>query len=227
MKSTAWALALCSAVAMAEPAGRSSTHVLLGGAHGQFHARSGELTGPPGTTPPGVTASMPDASTVMLQFRHRLEDGWWIQGLIGYPTRVDIVAGGTAEALGRVASARAWFPAVSAAYRWETSAGWNPFVAVGMHRSWFTSTKVEGVYSAAVSGTQSRAKLRPSFGPVLQLGVDLKVGERWVFDVSYLKYRIRSDATITTETPGAGEITRTIQLSTNPDILAVSMGYSF
>ena len=46
-------------------------------------------------------------------------------------------------------------------------------------------------------------------------------------DASYSRYGISTTATITTATPGAGDITRVIDLKADPGVVGLMLGYKF
>ena len=49
----------------------------------------------------------------------------------------------------------------------------------------------------------------------------------WVVDAAYSHYGIKTTATITTVTPGVGDIAREIDVQSNPDVFSLTVGYRF
>jgi outer membrane protein len=192
-----------------------------------FNADSGELTGPTGTTPPGVTAGVKDTRTMALIYQRRMSGPWSLLLQAGTPPIVKFDGAGTAAALGRVGAARAWFPAVLAAYSIGGLAGFEPYVAAGLNYTWFTDRHVTAAYTAAFGGTASTAKLKDSLGPVVKVGVEVPLARSWVLDLAYARYWIKTTATLATDTPGVGLIERRIDIKANPDVFALTVGYRF
>lgn len=199
----------------------------IGLAHAAFHARSGELQGAPGTTPPGVTASVDSVNTAVVELKYTFAANWSADLGFGYPPRVDLIAGGTAAGLGKVAEAKAWFPHVTVSYHLPTETAVTPYLGAGVHRTWFSGVRTTPAYDGAVLGTATDAKVKSDVGPVLRLGAEVALPGGWVADVLYLKYWIKSQAVLTTQTPGAGGIERRLDLRAKPDIFAVLIGRRF
>ena len=82
-------------------------------------------------------------------------------------------------------------------------------------------------YSEAFGGTSSTAQMKNSLGPVVKLGVEVPVARSWVLDLAYMRYWIKTTATIATDTPGVGVIERRIEVKGNPDVIALTVGYRF
>jgi outer membrane protein len=69
--------------------------------------------------------------------------------------------------------------------------------------------------------------MESSWGHVLKVGMAFPLGRNWVIDGAYCRYGIRTTATITTATPGVGDIARTLDLRSDPDVVALMLGYRF
>lgn len=215
--------AALAAAAFAAPA----AGLKVGYAHIGFNTRSGELAGPPGTTPPGVQAAIEDTRTLALVLDVPLSEQWGVVLQMGTPPIVHFNGAGAGAALGEVGSARAWFPALLA--RWQP-APWGPlqpYVAAGFNHTFFTDTRITPAYSAAFGGSESRSTLKSSQGPVVKLGAEWRLDERWGLDLAYARYGIRTTATITTPTPGLGDVARTVDVKADPDVFSVMLGYRF
>lgn len=220
----ATALACVSAGAHAE--GPENT-MKVGYAHIGFNTTSGDLAGPAGTTPPGVQADLNDARTLALIYERRLSGPWSFVLQAGTPPVVKIVGAGNGAALGQVGTTRSWFPAVLAQYAFDGPWGTRPYLGAGVNYTFYTEGRVSPAYTAAFGGTSSSAKLKSSWGPVWKFGVELPLGRDWVVDAAYSRYGIRTTATITTATPGFGDIARTIDVRSDPDVIGLLLGYRF
>lgn len=198
-----------------------------GYARAHYNVNSGELSGPAGTTPLGVTASVDDVTVLGFEATVRLGDGWAATLAGGSPPIVHFRAQGTGTALGRVGSARAWFPAVLFSYTFNRSGTIRPYLAAGVNYTTFSSVKVEDGYTAAFQGTSSVARPKSSLGPVIKLGIEVPLSDRTMLIAGYSRYGIKTTNEITTETPGVGPITRTITMRADPGVGSLLVGYRF
>lgn len=216
---------LCGAACTATAA--SGPGLKLGYAHIGFNTQSGELSGPAGTTPPGVQAEVKDSRTLGLVADMPLNAQWGVVLQLGTPPVVRFNGAGAGAALGEVGSARAWFPAVLA--RWQP-APWGrfaPYAAIGLNHSFFSDERVTEAYTAAFGGSASSSRLKSSQGLVVKLGAEWQLDEHWGIDLAYARYGIRTTATITTTTPGLGDVVRTVDVKADPDVLSLMLGYRF
>lgn len=225
LKRAAWAaLGLaCALDAAAEPMLRLKT----GPALLDFRTQSDDLTGPPGSTPPGVKADTRDTRTLGLVAEHDLDDRWSAVLQLGVPPRVRFDGAGAGAALGEVGSARAWFPALLLGWRAPAVGPVQPYAALGAHLTWFDRTGVTPAYTAAFGGAASRASLKASVGPVFKLGAELPLGEQWLVDLSLARYRIATTATLRTQTAGVGEVARSVDVRVDADVLSLMLGHRF
>lgn len=221
-----FAVALACATAGAS-AGEAENTIKLGYAYIGFNTKSGDLSGPTGTTPPGIQAGLEDADTLALVYTRHLSGPWSVTLQAGTPPVVKMVGAGNAAALGQVGTTRAWFPALLGNYSFDGPAGLKPYLGVGLNYTWYTEGRVEPIYTATFGGTSSTAKLKSSWGPVLKVGIGVPLGQSWVLDAAYSRYGIRTTATITTATPGVGDIVRTIDVRSDPDVYGITLGYRF
>ena len=221
-------LAIALAFAMADArAGDADNTLKVGYAHIGFNTKSGDLTGPAGTTPPGVQADLNDAATLALVYERNLSGPWSIVLQAGTPPVVKMVGAGSGAALGQVGTTRAWFPAVLANYTFAGPWGTRPYVGAGLNYTFYTDGQVSPAYTGAFGGTSSTAKLKSSWGPVLKIGMGFPLSQNWVIDAAYSRYGISTTATITTATPGFGDIARTVDVKTDPDVIGLMLGYRF
>ena len=71
----------------------------VGYAHIGFNATSGDLIGPPGSTPPGVQADLNNASTLALVHERHLSGPWSVVLQVDTPPVVRMVGAGNGAAL--------------------------------------------------------------------------------------------------------------------------------
>jgi outer membrane protein len=145
----------------------------------------------------------------------------------GTPPVVKLVGAGNGAALGQVGTTRAWFPALLAQYAFDGPWGAQPYVGAGVNYTFYTEGRVSPAYTGAFGGTSSTAKLKSSWGPVLKIGTVFPLSRGWVIDAAYSRYGIKTTASITTATPGFGDIVRTVDVRSDPDVLALIVGFRF
>lgn len=199
----------------------------VGLAAARFNVQSGELTGPPGATPPGLTTGVNDIRTLGFEWNARMDSGWGVSLAGGAPPVIHFTGEGAAAPLGTIGSARAWFPAVLATYAGPSWGRVRPFVAAGVNYTTYSNATVYPNYSAAVQGTASSSKLKSSFGLVGKIGAEISLDNDWYCAVSWSRYGIRTTATITTDTPGVGTVVRKVKLRADPDVVGVLIGKRF
>jgi outer membrane protein len=219
--------ALAATGSLAAAADGGGLAVKLGYADIAFNTRSGALAGPPGSTPPGVQASIADTRSLALVAELPLSAQWGLVAQLGTPPVVRFNGAGSGAALGAVGSARAWFPALLASWRPAAWGAVQPYAAAGLNLTFFTDTTVTAGYTAAFGGTASRSKLERGVGPVFKLGAEVRLGERWLLDLAWARYGIETTASITTTTPGLGDVVRTVDVKADPDVFSLLLGYRF
>ena len=222
-------IGLCIAAGLATPAlaDEPAYSLVAGPAFAQFHAQSTDLSGPPGTTPPGATIGVKDLQTLAIEASKNLGHGWSVSLAFGVPPKATFTAQGSAAALGSVGSARAWFPALLATYRFGAYGGVRPYVGGGVNYTFYTDTQIGENFTQAFGGTSSTGKLKASFGPVVKAGVEVPLMDAWFMTAGYTRYGIRTRAEVTTQTPGVGAITRKLTLRSDPGVWTVMIGRSF
>lgn len=219
-------IASCCATAIAQSDDTSNT-LKIGYAAINFHANSGELTGPPGTTPAGARTEIDNARTGALVYEHKVSGPWSFVAQIGVPPTLQFKGAGTASALGQIGSAKAWFPAALVTYTFAGPQSLRPYVGAGVNYTFFTQGQASPAYNGAVGGTSSTVDLKNSLGAVAKLGLEIPLSNKWVLDIAYARYWVKTTATIVTATPGVGNIERKVDIKATPDAFGVFLGYRF
>lgn len=220
------ALAFCNVGAHAQSDDAANT-LKIGYAGITFNTASGDLAGPPGTTPPGIQTDLRDTRTLALIYERQISGPWSVVVQAGTPPLIKFDGAGTGALIGSVGTARAWFPAVLATYTFTGLPGIRPYAGAGVNYTFFTDRQVSAAYTSAVGGTSSSSTLKDSWGPVVKLGAELPIAKNWVIDLAYSRYWIKTTAILTTATPGVGDIARKIDIKVNPDAFSLMLGYRF
>ena len=192
------------------------------------NTQSGDLTGPPGTTPPGVTSDADNTTALGLIYGRRLNQDWSIELAAGVPPTVKVYGGGNASGMGEVGSARVYYPAVVLAYALAgPNATIRPYVGAGINYTWFRNAKISDAYNSAVHATSTTGELTGGAGLVFKIGAEIPLGGNWFADVVVHHYGIKTDITLTSATPGVGNIARTQHLDINPTVFALAIARRF
>nr|WP_297383350.1 OmpW family outer membrane protein [uncultured Roseateles sp.] len=218
-----FALSMCPAAQADVP----ENVVRVGYAHVGFNIKSGELTGPPGTTPPGLSIGVKDLDVFAVSYERRLSNNWAVQFQGGIPPKLTAVGAGTGQSVGTVATARIWFPTLMARYTFTDLGRIQPYVAVGATYTFFTDEKSSDAYTSALQGTSSSIRLKDSWGPYARVGFEYPIDKNWGINVEYSTFRLRTTATVVTQTPGFGPISRGVDIKDSPRIFGLTVGYKF
>ena len=219
-------LAGATTSALAQDA-RPMNSLQLGVAQAMFNVDSGNMWGPAGTTPGGIKTDVKDKTVLAFVYERRIVGPWSVQIQGGMPPVLSLQGAGTAAAMGTIGSVRAWFPSVVGTYTWDATPSLALHAGAGLHYTFFTDGSANSTYNKGFGGTSSRAKFKSDLGPVVKLGATWSFDKNWFADLSYSRYWIKTTATITTTTPGVGDITRKIKATTDPDVVSFTVGYRF
>lgn len=137
------------------------------------------------------------------------------------------VGTGNAQSVGAVANARMWYPTVLALYTFNTVPVIRPYVGMGATYIFFTGEKSTTAYNAAVGGAGSSVNLKSFLTPYFRIGFEYPIDERWSINFDYGRFKLKTTATVSTQTPGIGEITRRVEIKDTPQIFGLTLGYKF
>ncbi|ANN65064.1 OmpW/AlkL family protein [Bordetella bronchialis] len=133
-----------------------------------------------------------------------------IELLGAWPFQHDIRGSG---GLGKIGSTRQLPPTLSLQWHFLPDSTVQPYVGVGVNYTHFFDTRSEG----AISG--SDLKLQDSWGVAAQLGVDVKISERWFMTADIRYIDISSKVKLDGERIGTARI--------DPWVATVGVGYRF
>ena len=201
--------------------------IRIGYAKVRFDLQSGDLTGPPGTTPPGLKLATEDLHFYAISYERRFSDNWAAQFQGGIPPTLTAVGAGIAAPVGTVAKARIWFPTAMLRYSPGEFSGFRPYVAAGVTYTFFTDQESSPAYTAALQGTSSTIDIKPAWGAYARAGIEYALDRQWCLNLEYSAFRLKTSASVTTETPGFGSITRNVTLKDSPRIFGITIGYKF
>ena len=201
--------------------------VRIGYAKVRFNLQSGDLTGPPGTTPPGLRIDAKDLDIFAISYERRLSRNWAAQFQAGIPPTLTAVGAGAATAVGSGAKARIWFPTAMVRYTFTDFSVIRPYVGMGVTYTFFTDQQSSPAYTAALQGSSSSINLKRAWGPYARGGLEYPISRQWCINMEYSAFRLKTSATVVTQTPGIGAITRHVALKDSPHIFGLTIGYKF
>ena len=229
MNTTHSLLASMLAAFVASPVLAQQNTVKLGVSNVQPHSSASDFSGP--FTPSGISLEVRDKTTPFFSYIREIDDQWNVELALGLPPKHDIVlkinnAGlpGNAQALsGQVgAKVRQVAPTLFVNYRFlEKTSPWRPFVGVGINYTRFDKTS-STTAGDALNGGATSISLKDSVGLAVQGGVTYKITNQWSVSAALATARVKSR--ITTNTLG---IERSADISFNPRVFTVAVGYSF
>lgn len=230
MKTLSSAIALFTALCSASTfAGEAGSHLIkFGAASVSYNNESTELkdnTGMP-LTPAGITAGAEDNNVALLAYDYFVTDNWSIQVAAGVPPTVELSAGGTGAALGKVGETTVLIPAVLGLYHLDLTSKLSGYVGAGVNYTKFSDTKIFDNYEQAFGG-KSKGSIDDNVGGVIKVGANYAMNENWSVDMAYSHYWVTSDIEVTTDTPQIGDVTRSISVDVDPDIVSLTVGYQF
>lgn len=194
-----------------------------------FNADSGQLTGP--LTPPGVEARATGATTAAFTYTRYLAvpflgGGWAVSAALGVPPRYTLEGAGTIAGAGPVATARGWAPTLLLQKHFRLAPRLSIYGGAGVAYAFFTGERSTAFLDGALSGPTD-VDLEGKWSPAFDAGVDVDLTQRLVGTFSFGYARLRPGASLTTDTPGVGPVSRAIDLKLDPFVYRISVGYRF
>lgn len=69
--------------------------------------------------------------------------------------------------------------------------------------------------------------LLDDWGPYARIGFEYPINKNWGINLDYSSYRLKTVATVVTQTPGFGAISRRVDIKDSPHIFGLTVGYKF
>jgi outer membrane protein len=219
------ALAAASGVALADgpPA---ANDVRLGVYSVFFHTSAQDLSGP--YVPTGVNLNEKNVETVYVGYVRHFSTHWQTEFVIGLPPDTETVGKGPAL-LGSVPysgqtifKARWIAPSLLLEYAFlDDTHALRPYVGAGFTYASFYDRDATAAGDAATGGP-TKVSLTSSIGPAATVGLSYRLSDNWGANVSYSFSDVHTH--LTADTAG---IIRTTKVSFNPEVLIISVGYTF
>jgi len=214
----------CASTALADDAPNNSLRL---GSYSVFYHTSADNIGGP-YVPPGVNLESENLTTLYVGYIRHVWSRFDAELALGYPPLAKIKGVGPTTVGSvpynnvEVSSARWIAPTLFIEYRLlSENYAWQPFIGVGVNYTTFYDRTTTAAGNAAFGGP-TRLSLSASVGPAATVGVGYHVSGPWHVYASYSIAQVKSDLTANT----AG-VERTTHISFGPQVLILSLGYSF
>ncbi len=178
-----------------------------------------ESSGPVTPGFPGSEVGVSNAVMPEVDFTYMLTDNIGAE-LILATTKHDAQGRGTLSGFDKLASTWVLPPTLTLQYHFAPEAKVRPYVGAGVNYTIFYSTKASDALVTAISATD--VEMDDSFGYALQAGVDIDLNEKMFLNLD-VKY-IDMDTTARLRT---GATTNTAQISIDPIVAGVGVGFRF
>lgn len=209
---------LLGASASAQVAGTFSVRV--GATRIAPQVKSGNLSTP---SFPGTTVDVGSASTLTGGLNYMLTDHWAVDLPLALPFKHDFYGDGAIAGVGKLGRTKALPATLLAQYRFgEAKAKFRPYLGLGLTYSKFFKNRSTAALTAVTGGNPAdptTAWIDNQWGLTPQVGFVWNFNERWFVDASYYKSFLK-----TTTHLSSGQ---SINLTLNPNVFAVGVGYRF
>jgi len=219
-KKAAWLVLLCGLAApvMAQEAG--SWSLRFGGSKIMPQVKSGDLSAP---SLAGTKIDVRDASQVGGGITYMLTDHVAIDLPLSLPFEHDVVGDGAISGVGRIGSVKALPITLMAQYRFlEPKATFRPYVGAGLTYAKFYKARTTAVLTALTGGTPSNPttmNVDSELGYTAQVGVIVRLADRWSFDATVLKTLLKTKGQLSTG--------QSIDFRIDPLTVCLGVGYTF
>lgn len=168
----------------------------------------------------GTGVSVDSAVVPEVDLSYMFNPQWGVE-VIAATSQHDLATSG--GAIGGLDAGSVWVlpPTVTLQYHPQVTGSLHPYLGVGVNYTLFYSYDLS---SDLESAGLSDVDLDDSFGLAGQLGVDIDINERWLFnaDVKYIDISTDADLKL-----ASGGVLDTVSVDINPWVFGVGVGYRF
>ncbi len=191
-----------------------------------YHTSADDLAGP--YVPPGVNFKAENLETLYAAYVRWFTPNIDVELALGYPPLAKIKGQGpqllgSVPYNGQVISSARWIaPTLLLEYNFlSPNSRLRPYIGVGVNYTTFYDRNSTAAGDAA-SGGPTRISLTSSVGPAATAGLTYRITDRWHLHGSYSFSQVKTH--LKADTDG---VIRTSNISFAPQVLVVSVGYSF
>jgi len=180
---------------------------------------SGSL-GAPST--PNTRIDIDNAAALVASVTYFYTEHLSVEAQASLPFKHDVTGAGAIAGAGRIATFKQMSPTVFGQWRFgAASASLRPYVGVGITWVNFFDEEGSGTLTALVQpgGPPVRLSIDSAFGMSPQVGLSIKLAERWMFDASVVKSYIKTTAKLSSG--------QAIDIDFDPLSVNLSVAYRF
>lgn len=183
---------------------------------------SGDLSAP---SSPGSKVDIGANTQLIGSLTYYYSERCTVEGYFGLPYEHDVLGDGAMADVGRIGTVKQVSPTVFGQYRFlDSSRMVRPYVGIGLTIAHFYDIEGSGRLTAVTNpggGVPTKLSLASRTKVALspQLGIQLKLGDRWFADASVIKSFIRNRASLSTG--------QSVDVKLNPLSTNISIGYQF
>jgi outer membrane protein len=172
-----------------------------------------------------VTIDIDDGTSLTLMGTYMITENWAFDILAAWPFSHDASLGVIGVGSVPLAKFEHLPPTFSFQYHFMPDGQFQPYAGLGLNYTTFFSIDIDSGLAEALDavGSTIDLDLDDSFGVAAQLGADVMINERWLFNVDVRYISIKTDATVTVD--GVSE--EPITLDVNPWVYSLNIGYKF
>jgi outer membrane protein len=168
----------------------------------------------------GTEVTVDSQATLEIDLTYMLNDSWGIE-VIAATAEHDLAT--SKGALGGADAGSVWVlpPTVTLQYHFATDGGWHPYLGAGVNFTLFYSYDLsDDLAGLGVTDVD----FDESFGLAGNLGVDIDLSERWLFNLDVKYIMISTDASLKVE---GGDTLAEVSVDIDPWVFGVGIGYRF
>jgi outer membrane protein len=180
---------------------------------------SGNLSAP---SLPNTQATINSDTQLTGTVNYMVTDHLAISGPLGYGFKYEVSGAGVISGVGKLADTKALPITVLAQYRFmEANAIFRPYVGGGLSYAKFYETHGTAILTALSNpgGPPTTVSFESKLVPTIQLGLLMRLNEKWYLDAHYTKTFLTTLATLSTG--------QTIEMRLDPNGYSAGIGYSF
>jgi outer membrane protein len=172
----------------------------------------------------GLGVEVDDGTSLTLMGTYMFTENWAFDVLAAWPFahEASLVADGMSIPLAEFDHLP---PTFSVQYHFIPAGNFQPYVGLGLNYTTFFSIDIDPNLAEALDalGSTIDLDLDDSFGIAAQVGADIMINERWLFNVDLRYIDLQTDATLTVD----GSSDSPISLDVNPWVYSLNVGYKF
>jgi len=193
--------------------------VKAGAGHVAPDVNSGTLSAP---STPNTRVDVDNATALVASVTYFYTEQFSVEAQASLPFKHDVKGAGAIAAAGRIATVKQISPTVFGQWRFGAgNAALRPYVGLGLTWTSFFDEEGSGTLTALTQpgGPPVRVSFDSAFGLSPQIGLSLKLAERWMLDASVVKSYIKTTAKLSSG--------QAIDFKFDPLSFNLSVGYRF